>query len=276
MQTLELKLAKQKEFNERVMIFVIEDQFFSQRVLGRKMSNWVLKACENYSVGVVPCEKFEIDIIKPYLNDAKYTFILSGGMILLEQKDVEHMVEYVTLKQSKACKLPGGYAFETEYLRKSKEIFFDSVYFSQSENMILVDDKKKLAYATGVLQDRIIAKLEKSGVAITGASYIEPDVEIEKGTIVFGGNTIKGECYIGENVVLKENNVLENVRIGAGSCVSNSTIIDSELGENVFVKPYCYIEKCSIRKNTNIASGVELVKRKTRENANINKKEEEK
>lgn len=276
MQTLELKLLKQKDFNERVMFFVIEDQFSSQRVLGRKLSEWVLKACDNYSVGVVPCEKFELDNIKPYLNDAKYTFILSGGMILLGKRDVEDMVEYVTLKQSKACKLPGGYAFETDYLKKAKEIFFDSVYFNQTENLILIDDKKKLNYATGVLQDRIISDLEKHGVKITGNCYIEPDVEIAKGTIVFGGNTIKGECYVGENVVLKENNVLENVRIGAGSCVSNSTIINSELNENVFVKPYCYIEKCIIRKNTNIASGVELIKRKTRENANINKKEEEK
>lgn len=274
MQTQTEKLVlKPNDFNS-VTIFITEPQKpLATNILGRTMSEWVMSACKGYLCVVVKNDKFDLDYFKQYLTNSKYTIILANSLILLTNDAINNLVDYVTFKGIKACKFSGGYAFETEYLKKEKNIFYDSVYYNDQQDFYMVEDKKQLKYATEVLQERILATHVMNGVEITN-SYIEADVKIGKGTIIFSGNVIKGNTIIGDNVILKEKNVIENSTVSSECCVSGSTIVNSTLEEGVFVKPYCYVEKSIVRKNCLLGVGVNLVNRKTRAGSKINKKEE--
>ncbi len=272
MQTQTLKVVLNNvDFNS--MMFIVVEGDNSANVLGRTMTEWVMSALSGYSAISVKIKDFKLDDIKKYLSDSKYTIILFNNLILLTSDDIKRLVDYVVFKGVKACKFSGGYAFETEYLKKAKEVFYDSVYYQDAQDFYMVEDKKQLAYATEILQERIIAGHLANGVDVR-SSYIEADVKIGKGTMIFNGNVIKGHTIIGNNVILKEKNVIENCVIGDECCVSGSTLLNSKLEEGVFVKPYCYIEKSELRKNCILDSGIELVGRKTRPNSKIHKKEE--
>lgn len=274
MQTLELKKLKEISFNDDVMIFVIEDSAHAVKVLDISMSEWVLRACDGFSVATIPCKEFVLDDIKPYLTNSKFTVILSAGLILLQPNDVRKMIDYIIFKNISACKLPNGYAFNTRYLLENKNIFFDSVYVDESEDFISADGKSKMDYLSSILQDRIIEKHIKNGATISGQAYIGADVVIGKDVMIFDGNVLKGNTFVADGVILKEKNVIENSEIGKEGCVSGSTIVNSTIEENVYIKPYCYIEDSLVRKNSLLSSGVELINRKTRAGAKINKKEE--
>lgn len=273
MQTQTLKVVLNKTLDNSVMFFILEpEKQLTQNVLGRSMTDWVKNACKNHSTVVVKAEKFDENFLKPYLTNSKYTIVFYNSIILLKNDDVERLIDYITFKGIKACKFSGGCAFETEYLKTAKSIFYDSVYYEDSQDYYMVEDKKQLKYATEILQERIIAEHTLNGVEITN-SYVEADVKIGKGTVIFGGNTLKGNTTIGANVILKEKNVIENSHIGNECCLSGSTFINSMLEDGVFVKPYCYVEKTTIRKNCIIGSNVQITNRTIRANSKLSKEE---
>jgi bifunctional UDP-N-acetylglucosamine pyrophosphorylase/glucosamine-1-phosphate N-acetyltransferase len=76
--------------------------------------------------------------------------------------------------------------------------------------------------------------------------YIEPEVDIESGVIIYPNNSIRGNSKIYEDVILKENNVVENSKIGVGSCCSGSIIKDSILGQNVYISQFSTINNSLI------------------------------
>lgn len=274
MQTQTERIVLKTIENISVDILIVEQSKpLSSNVLGRTMTEWVERACEKYPTKVVSVDKFDLTLIKNHLTNSKYTIILFNNLILLTNEAVKNLVEYVVFKGIKACKFSGGYAFETEYLKKEKNIFYDSVYYADQYDFYMVEDKKQLKYASEVLQERIVAFHTMNGVEIT-SSYIEADVKIGAGTMIFAGNVLKGNTIIGKNVILKEKNVIENSVVSDECCVSNSTITNSTLEEGVFVKPYCIVENSVVRKNCLLGGGVNLTNRKTRAGAKIYKKEE--
>lgn len=273
MQTQTLKVVIDNKQDCSVMFFILEpEKSLTKNVLGRSMTDWVKNACKNHSVVVLKSEKFDEKFLKPYLTNSKYTIVLYNNIILLQPEDVERLVDYITFKKIKACKFSGGCAFETEYLKNAKSIFYDSVYFEDSQDYYMVENKKQLKYATEILQERIIAEHIMNGVEISN-SYVEADVKIGKGTVIFGGNMIKGNTVIGANVILKEKNVIENSRIGNDCCLSGSTFVDSTLEDGVFVKPYCFVEKTTIRKNCIIGSNMQITNRTIRANSKLSNEE---
>lgn len=273
MQTQTIKLETIKDTDNSVMIFILEPPKASTKVLGRTFSQWVSAACGEYSNASIVCEKFSFDFLKQYLTNSKYTIVLLNSLILLTPNAVKNLVDYITVKGVKACKFSGGYVFETQYLKTAKDVFYDSVYYNDQQAFYIVDDRKQLKFATEILQERIYAEHIINGVEIQNAC-IEADVKIGKGTIIFGGNIIKGNTVIGNNCVIKEKNIIENSTIGNECCVSGSTILNSALEDGVFVKPYCYVEKSLLRKNTLVDSNMRLIDKKTRANAKIKQKEE--
>ena len=49
-------------------------------------------------------------------------------------------------------------------------------------------------------------------------------------------------CYeISQNVILKENNVIDNSKIGKDSCVSGSVLTGSIIGSSVYISSFCEI-----------------------------------
>ena len=90
--------------------------------------------------------------------------------------------------------------------------------------------------------------------------YIEPEVDIANGVIIYPNNSLKGKTTIGKDVILKENNVISNSKIGHSCCISGSNIEESVIANGVYVASFCDIKDSLIGSDSSISSGCKIYK----------------
>ncbi len=242
------------------------------QVLGRTLSEWLACACRPHKTRLLPYDRSKnpsaVDYIRPLLDSQyEYTIVLFSSTPLIESDTISRIMEYVAIKHCNLCKLPVGFV-----INNAKEsTMVDSIYSQDIENFYVVENKKQLDYAYGILQERINNFHISSGVEIIKPKsvYIEPDVDIDGGVVIYSGNTIKGKSFIGAGTILKENNVIDNSEIGAESCVSSSVITKSKIGNSVYVASFCEIVDSSIADNSTIGSHSSIYKKKVKKSSKI-------
>ncbi|MCF0107536.1 MAG: NTP transferase domain-containing protein [Bacilli bacterium] len=103
-----------------------------------------------------------------------------------------------------------------------------------------INNRVQLAYAAKVMRKRINNRLMLSGVSIEDpdTSYISPDVEIGRDTIILPNTTILGPSKIGEGNTIGPNSNLQRVIIGNNNQIYGSTISDSTITDNSIIGPY--------------------------------------
>ncbi|HDD35228.1 MAG TPA: UDP-N-acetylglucosamine diphosphorylase/glucosamine-1-phosphate N-acetyltransferase [Candidatus Desulfofervidus auxilii] len=149
----------------------------------------------------------------------------------------------------------GIYCFKTSFLKaylpklklnpRKKEYYLTDLIALAADNnekivakeapyneIIGINTKRELAKAMHVLREEVLKKHMLNGVTIIvpEATYIEPDVSIGKDTIVYPGVYLQGNTKIGEKCIL-----------GVGVIIK-----DSEIGNEVEIKPYCVITDSTI------------------------------
>lgn len=89
--------------------------------------------------------------------------------------------------------------------------------------------------------------------------YIDKTVKIGKNVVIHRGNILKGNSVIGDNVILKENNYIEDSIIGDNSQIEYSHLCGANIGNFVSVGPYSRIRKDTvIGDNCKIGNFVEV------------------
>ncbi|MGN0960574.1 MAG: hypothetical protein ACI4PF_00070, partial [Christensenellales bacterium] len=169
------------------------------------------------------------------------------------------------------CKLPVGYVVNNKYLLENENLNIDSLYSQNLDSFYIVENKKQYNYALEILQDRINTFHIDNGVDIKKPKsvYIEPEVDIASGVIIYPGNSLKGKTIIDKDVILKENNVIENSRVGKNSCISGSVINGSVIASNVYIASFCEINNGLIGNYSSIGSGVKINNYKIEDNSKI-------
>lgn len=106
-----------------------------------------------------------------------------------------------------------------------------------------VNDRAQLAAAAKALRARINKALMESGVTIIDpdATYIDAGVQVERDAVIYPGVTLEGDTVIGEEAVLYPGSRIQNSRIGRGTTVQNSVVLDSKVGERSTIGPYAYL-----------------------------------
>ena len=101
-----------------------------------------------------------------------------------------------------------------------------------AEEVFGINDRVQLAYAAKVVRKRVNHKLMLNGVSIEDpeSSYISPDVEIGKDTIIRPNTTIVGKCKIGENNMIGPNVYIRNSNIGNDNIILSSWLDTDEIG----------------------------------------------
>lgn len=276
LEKLQLKIRIKDEhpkFGVLILDVGVSPKSFDGKILGRKLSSWVKMAC-----GTLPTKIVEFDNKSSILNvareyvdrDMDYTIILLSTTPLLERDVVTEIVEYATIKGVRLCKLPVGYVVATKAL-DDENLSVDSLYSQHLDDFYVVENKKQYGYALDVLQDRINTFHMDNGVDIRKPKsvYIEPDVDIDSGVVIYPNNTLKGKCKIYGDVILKENNVIENSKIGNNSCISGSVISNSIVSSNVYISAFCTIDNGLIGSFSTIGSGVKIFNYKLEDNAKV-------
>ena len=101
-----------------------------------------------------------------------------------------------------------------------------------AHEMYGINDRVQLAYAAKVIRKRINHKLMLSGVSIEDpdTTYISPDVEIARDTVIRPNTSIMGKCKIGENNLIGPNVYIKDSVIGNDNTILESWLENQEIG----------------------------------------------
>ena len=105
------------------------------------------------------------------------------------------------------------------------------------------------------LRDEIAARHMERGVRILDPKtvYIDPRVEIGRGTMVLPGTLLRGETRIGENCTVGPNAAVRDCTVGDETEINASQINESTIGSRTHVGPFAYV-----RPNSHIGDGVKV------------------
>lgn len=130
-----------------------------------------------------------------------------------------------------------------------------------AEEMFGINDRKQLAYAAKVLQDRINDKWMLNGVTIQDprSTYIGPEVTIEPDTIIAPNTSILGNSKVGKGNIVGPNSYLLNVVIGDNNKVLSSWLTDFTCGNENEIGPYTKTRAGTVLENNcRVGNFVEL------------------
>ena len=243
---------------------ILIDNAKDLKAMGKPLSEWLLESCKKYPTNIINWQdKSVLELIKPHISQvATHSIVLFSSTPLVSASTIEKIVEYVVVKNVKACKLPVGMVFNNEYLKSAKVIEYDSIFAHFYDEFYNVENKAQLNKISEILRIKILDAHISNGVNIVSpaTTTIDAGVSIGSGVDIFANNTLQGKTIIEKGVVLKEGNVIINSTIKEGSCLINSRIEDSKLGKNVYIKPFCILKSCRIKNNTILESYTNLFK----------------
>lgn len=129
------------------------------------------------------------------------------------------------------------------------------------EEVIGVDSRIQLYKANECLRKKINEYHMKNGVTILDpkSTYIDMDVKIGKDVMIHPNVYICGNSVLHDDCEILPNTRIVNSVISSGVRVENSSLYDSEVGENSSIGPYAYLRPNSvIGKNVKIGDFVEI------------------
>lgn len=222
---------------------------------------------------------------RPYLEDKKgFVLTLAGDMPLITGKMLEDMVQFaeeggyhavalstkagnpVGCEASSICcfdilsliealdKLDADNAKANYYFTDLLTALENSgkrigVYEAEdSGEFIRVTNKIDLARAEKAMRLRINYGHMEKGVTIIDPenTYIGFKVVVGSDTVIYPGNVLEGETIIGEGCILYPNSRIVDSKIGRGTQIQASVILNSQIGEDTTVGPFAYIRPGSI------------------------------
>ena len=212
-------------------------------ICGKKMWEWVALGCGDVTIKTTVCteESDILTLIKPYLGNQKYTFVLYSDTPLFSRACFDEIFHYVQAKQVNAIKLKRGYVFNTEYIKSAQNLMSTfTLDFGGANDFFVVDNNQKLNKVKQVIKRRIIDFHIENGIIIDDISsvHIDADVIIENGTVIKQNNAIYGLTYIGKNCILEPNNVIKDSVISDNCILKYCYIEESRISENIIVGPF--------------------------------------
>jgi bifunctional UDP-N-acetylglucosamine pyrophosphorylase/glucosamine-1-phosphate N-acetyltransferase len=111
-----------------------------------------------------------------------------------------------------------------------------------------INDRIDLASARRAMNERICERYMREGVTIVdpATTYLEPELQIGRDTVIYPNTTISRLSEIGEGCVIGPNARLSYAIVGDGAEIRESTIVDSTVGNGVTVGPYAHVRAQSV------------------------------
>ena len=115
----------------------------------------------------------------------------------------------------------------------------ETVEFEEDE-LLGVDDRRRLAHAEAILRRRVIEVHLRAGVTIIdpARTVIEPEVRICSDVTIEPGCVLRGSTSIGEGSVIGPYAVIESAVIGRDCTILQSWVEEATIGDRVRVGPF--------------------------------------
>lgn len=222
--------------------FAPNDKPWELKLLGKSMKDWVAMACNNYPIHFVEYDgkKDVLDVAKENIGEGDYTMVLYSDTPLIKKKTVEEILDYCFVKKMSVCKLTRGYVFANSFLKTADKIYTAEPQYFDEEDFMTVYNLKQLMIIEEVMKNRVLSFHMKNGVRIIDGSSvsIDADVTIRPGTVIYPNNRIYGKTYIGANVTLYPNNIIDSCYIDDNVIAEYSVVKNAELPVGAKIGPF--------------------------------------
>ena len=104
---------------------------------------------------------------------------------------------------------------------------FANIYYGNSFKKRVYIDKGVTSYDFDI-----------AGATVGGSVSIDADVTIKSGTVIYPNNRIFGKTYIGNDVILYPNNIIENCYIDDNSSIEFSVVKNAEIPARSKIGPF--------------------------------------
>ena len=245
-QERELETAKSFEWvaKETLVVLVETEHSFAEdfQLCGMKMTDWVALAtsgCKHKVISFVGEDEI-LQAAKQYAGDFSYVAVLYNDIPLLKKQTFLDLMDYFAKRKMNVMRLERGFVFRSEYLENAQILLSGMVEKFGEEDFFVVDNAEKASHAFEVLNARIVDYHKKDGVVFFGENtiFVDVDVQIESGAIIYPNNIIKGQSYIGKNVVLESGNYIVDSAICDGVKVCQSYIKNSVVEKKKNIGPF--------------------------------------
>lgn len=213
---------------------------------GKKMIDWVALAtsgCDQMFVDQ-PEEENLLETVKLALerSEKQYEFValFFSDTPLMQKSTFLEVMDYFSKRRMNVMKLSRGFVFRADYLKNALMLLSGAITEFDNEDFLVVDNPQKASLAFKVLNRRILEYHKKNGVVIFGENtvFIDADVEIEAGTVVYPNNILKGETYVGHNAILESGNYVLDTIICDEAFVCQSYLEKSKIEKGKIVGPF--------------------------------------
>ncbi len=212
------------------------------QISGKTMLEWVGLATSPCTQKVIdePSEEALLDTLRPFAEKYEFVAVFFSDTPLLKKSTFLDVMTYFSKRKMNVLRLSRGYVFRSEYLKNAKMLLSSAIEEFDKQDFTVVDSSQKASWAFGVLNKRILDYHKQNGVTLFGENtiFIDADVEIEAGTVIYPNNILKGETFVGKNVVLESGNYVSNSIICDGAILSQSYVEDSKIESGKRVGPF--------------------------------------
>lgn len=252
--TLSLVSAKNLDWIKDEVLFVVikaKNEFIENLaeflLMGKTALEWVMLAGNHCQTMVIDEDQNLLARLKNIQTDKKIIAVFYSDTPLLDKALFNEILNYFSSKGFNALKLLRGAIFRVDYLKAISEFVqapnskFDVVALEK------IDNAKKLVRANQILKEKILAFHRKNGVVLLEDNiYIDADVEIESGAIIYGNNSIEGQTIISKGAILKSGNIIKDSIIGKNAVIECAYIDKSKISDGKYILPFERIVNQSI------------------------------
>ena len=161
------------------------------------------------------------------------------------------------------------------YLTDTVSILENSLSLEIEDNGELqgINNRIELSKCEEIIQNSIKEKHMLNGVTFINKATcsISEEAEIGKDVIIEANTHIRGSTKIFNNCVIGPNTFIENSNVGLYCEISNSTVYDSQIMDNIKIGPYSHIRpKSKISSYSKIGNFVEIKNSQLKEESKVN------
>ena len=218
-----------------VLIVKTKSEFSDVLLLGKKMVDYVSLATSVCTQKFVDGEDKIFETLLKYASEYRQIAVFYCDTPLLQKTTFFEIMQYFASKKMNFLPLKRGFVIKSEYIENFETLLSTPLDHFGRDDFYVVNDASAMAYAYHVLSRRIIDYQKSQGVILFGENtiFIDADVQIESGVIIFPNNVIKGESVLCKGVILQSGNTIESSIIcddaEVGQCyIKNSKITDGK------------------------------------------------
>lgn len=241
--------AKNYEWIKEEVLFIvvkvnrdeIVKDFSNLNLCGKKMIDWVLMAGSDCEQKVIIDSEDIFSSIRSLSINKPIIAVFYSDTPLLDKITFNKICDYFSSRNMNFLQLSRGFIVKTDFL-KNNYYFAQGVNLYEDKNLLVVDNAKELNYVSNILYNKILNYHIKNGVIIFGQNniYIDADVEIESGVIIYPNNILKGQSIIEKGVILESGNVIKDSIVSSG-IIKSSYIENSKITNASIIQPFSKI-----------------------------------